>query len=119
MQTSEAAQFRDWYLEKGMSIKSVKGVFASVRSIINLNIREYGLGGTNAFSGTYMPDGFDTPKRISGATAPHILKFLRRRCQHRSGFFGQHIDTSVDVARDCPWKHGCVNDQHVVNTAKP
>ena len=61
--TSEAAQFRDWCLDKGMNINSVKRVFNSVRSIINLNIREYGLEGTNAFSGTYMPDGFDTPKR--------------------------------------------------------
>jgi hypothetical protein len=54
--TSEAAQFRDWCLGKGMNINSVKRVFASVRSIINLNIREYGLDGSNAFSGTYMPD---------------------------------------------------------------
>ena len=37
--TSEAAQFRDWCLDKGMNINSVKRVFASVRSIINLNIR--------------------------------------------------------------------------------
>ena len=53
-----AAQFRDWCLDKGMNINSVKRVFNSVRSIINLNIREYGLEGTNAFSGTYMPDGY-------------------------------------------------------------
>ena len=61
--TSEAAQFRDWCLDKGMNINSVKRVFASIRSIINLNIREYGLDGTNAFSGTYMPDRLDAPKR--------------------------------------------------------
>tara|TARA_B100000989_G_scaffold46369_1_gene29965 strand:- start:447 stop:848 length:402 start_codon:yes stop_codon:yes gene_type:complete len=61
--TSEAAQFRDWCLDKGMDINSVKRVFASGRSIINLNIRDYELDGTNAFSGTYMPDSFDAPKR--------------------------------------------------------
>ena len=32
--TSEAAQFRDWCLDKGMNINSVKRVFNSVRSII-------------------------------------------------------------------------------------
>ena len=32
--TSEAAQFRDWCLDKGMNINSVKQVFNSVRSII-------------------------------------------------------------------------------------
>jgi len=77
--TSEAAQFRDWCLGKGMNINSVKRVFASVRSIINLNIREYGLDGSNAFSGTYMPDGYDTPKR---KPIPNdILKVIQRACQ--------------------------------------
>jgi len=77
--TSEAAQFRDWCLNKGMNVNSVKRVFNSVRSIINLNIREYGLEGTNAFSGTYMPDGFDTPKR---KPIPNdILKVIQRACQ--------------------------------------
>jgi len=77
--TSEAAQFRDWCLDKGMNINSVKRVFASIRSIINLNIREYGLDGTNAFSGTYMPDGFDTPKR---KPIPNdILKIIQSQCQ--------------------------------------
>ena len=59
---SEAAEFRDWCLNKGMSITSVKRVFASVRSVVNLNIREYGLDGSNAFAGTYMPHQSDAPK---------------------------------------------------------
>ena len=62
-----------------MNINSVKRVFASVRSIINLNIREYGLDGTNAFSGTYMPDGFDTPKRKP--IPDEILKVIQSKCQ--------------------------------------
>jgi integrase len=77
--TSEAAQFRDWCLDKGMNINSVKRVFNSVRSIINLNIREYGLEGTNAFSGTYMPDGFDTPKRKP--IPDDILKIIQSQCR--------------------------------------
>ena len=77
--TSEAAQFRDWCLDKGMNINSVKRVFNSVRSIINLNIREYGLEGANAFSGTYMPNGFDTPKRKP--IPDNILKIIQSQCQ--------------------------------------
>jgi integrase len=77
--TSEAAQFRDWCLDKGMNINSVKRVFASVRSIINLNIREYGLGGTNAFSGTYMPERSDAPKRKP--IPAEILKVIQNKCQ--------------------------------------
>ena len=77
--TSEAAQFRDWCLNKGMSVNSVKRVFASVRSIINLNIREYGLDGSNAFSGTYMPDRHDAPKRKP--IPVEILKVIQSECQ--------------------------------------
>jgi integrase len=47
-------------------------------SIFNLNIREYGLDGTNAFSGTYMPDGFDTPKRKP--IPDEILKVIQSKC---------------------------------------
>ena len=77
--TSEAAEFRDWCMDKGMSITSVKRVFASVRSIINLNIREYGLDGSNAFSGTYMPHQSDAPKRQP--IPIDILKVIQKRCQ--------------------------------------
>ena len=54
--TSEAAQFRDWCLDKGMNINSVKRVFASIRSIINLIITEKGLDCRNAFARTSMPE---------------------------------------------------------------
>ncbi len=77
--TSEAAQLRDWCLNKGMNVNSVKRVFASVRSIINLNIREYGLDGSNAFSGTYMPDRHDAPKRKP--IPVEILKVIQSECQ--------------------------------------
>ena len=62
-----------------MNVNSVKRVFNSVRSIINLNIREYGLGGTNAFSGTYMPERFDAPKRKP--IPDEILKVIQSKCQ--------------------------------------
>ena len=38
--SNEASQFRDWCIDKGMGIKTVKRVFASVRAIINLAIAE-------------------------------------------------------------------------------
>ena len=77
--TSEAAQFRDWCLGKGMNINSVKRVFASLRSIINLNIREYGLDCSNAFSGTYMPDMLDAPKRKSANNLYQLFVFVRHK----------------------------------------
>ena len=77
--TAEAAQFRDWCFDKGMGLNTVKRVFASVRSVINLNIREYGLEGSNAFSGTYMPDRDDTsPSRKP--IPDNILGLIQKQC---------------------------------------
>ena len=61
--SSEAAQFRDWCFAQGMNINTVKRVFASVRSIINLTMREHGIEGSNAFSSTFMPDRGDVSTR--------------------------------------------------------
>jgi len=54
--SSEAAQFRDWCIEQGMGIKTVKRVFSSIRAIVNLAIAEEGLDCSNAFAKTYFPD---------------------------------------------------------------
>ena len=77
--TSEAAKFRDWCFEQGMSLNTVKRVFTAVRSVINLTMREYGIKGTNAFSGTFMPDKPDASPR---QPIPNdILKVIQDRCQ--------------------------------------
>jgi hypothetical protein len=39
---------RDHLIESGLSMGSVKRIFRSVRSIINLVLREYGIEGSNA-----------------------------------------------------------------------
>ena len=77
--TSEAAKFRDWCFSQGMSLNTVKRVFTAVRSIINLTMREYGIKGTNAFSGTYMPDKPDASPR---QPIPNdILKAIQNQCR--------------------------------------
>lgn len=77
--TSEAAKFRDWCFEQGMSLNTVKRVFTAVRSVINLTMREYGIKGTNAFSGTFMPDKPDASPR---QPIPNdILKVIQDRCR--------------------------------------
>ena len=52
----DASVFRDWLLNQGMSIKTVKRVFSSVRAIIYILITEEGLGCFNAFSKIYFPE---------------------------------------------------------------
>ena len=53
--SKEAGQFRDWLLEQGMGVNTVKRVFSTIRSIINICITEMGLECSNAFSKTFMP----------------------------------------------------------------
>jgi hypothetical protein len=53
--SSEAATFRDWLIKQGMSMRTVKRVFASVRAVVNLTITEYGLDCINGFAKTYFP----------------------------------------------------------------
>ena len=54
--SSDGAKFRDWLIEQGMGINTVKRVFSSVRSIVNIIISEKGLNCSNGFAGTYFPD---------------------------------------------------------------
>ena len=61
--TADAAKFRDWLLGKDMVMNTVKRVFSSVRSIINITKTEYGIEGQNAFSRTYWPESDDSETR--------------------------------------------------------
>ena len=53
--SSDGAKFRDWLLANNMNINTVKRVFSSVRSIINITISEFGLDCSNGFARTYFP----------------------------------------------------------------
>ena len=61
--SADASVFRDWLIDQGMSIKTVKRVFSSVRAIINILITEEGLGCSNAFAKTYFPEDDKAVKR--------------------------------------------------------
>ena len=59
----EAGQFRDWLLEQGMGVNTIKRVFSTIRSIINICITELGLDCSNAFSKTFMPSVSNSESR--------------------------------------------------------
>ena len=61
--SNEAAKFRDWCIDRGMGIKTVKRVFSSIRAIVNLAIAEEGLDCSNAFARTYFPDDDNAQSR--------------------------------------------------------
>ena len=61
--SADAASYRDYLLNKGLTTNSVKRNFSTIRSIINLYIQEYGLDCRNPFSRVYLPDLNDSKKR--------------------------------------------------------
>ena len=78
LKVSDAGRFRDYLFGRGMSSSSVKRVFSSVRAVINLAIREYGLSVTNVFSGTFIPDDEVKKKRLP-VPAPDLVK-IQQEC---------------------------------------
>lgn len=75
--SSEASQFRDWLIKKGLSTASIKRIFSTVRAVTNLTLREEGIEGSNPFSGTYLPVD-DRPKR---KTIPiNDVRNIQREC---------------------------------------
>ena len=79
MHPYDASVFRDHLFDKGMSSASVKRVFASVKSIINLAIREHGLNCTNVFAGAFIPDDAASAKRLPIPIA--VIKSIQEECR--------------------------------------
>ena len=76
--SSDAAAFRDYLFDKGLALGSVKRIFGSVRSIINLVMQEHGIEGANGFAKTYMPDRGDRQDRQP--VPPDKLIKLQQAC---------------------------------------
>ena len=80
LEISDAGRFRDYLFARGMSSSSVKRVFSSVKSIVNLAIREQGLTVTNVFSGTFIPD--DGAKQHRNPIPTEALQRVQLDCQN-------------------------------------
>ena len=76
--TTDAAQFRDHLLDRGLVSSTVKRVFAIIRAIINLSIQEYGLSCKNAFARTYIPDLEDSIKRQP--IPKDVIRDIQKEC---------------------------------------
>ena len=74
----DASSFRDWLIDKGLQISSVKRVFSYIRSIINLSISEDGINCINAFSKTYMPES--KTLEVRNLVPINVLKQIQSLC---------------------------------------
>jgi integrase len=77
--SSDGAKFHDWLIQKGMSINTVKRVFSSIRSIINITIGEYGLDCSNGFAKTYFPN--DNMVHIRKPLPKDKIRLLHKLCK--------------------------------------
>jgi len=126
--SKEASKFRDWLIEQGMSLSTVKRVFSSVKAVINLSIQERGLNINNPFSKTYMPEIDDKQYResIPSETIKHIQSLCREYDDDLRWLIALLSDTGMrlgegvgllksDINIDCdihhikliphPWRH--------------
>ena len=61
--SADAATFRDWLRNKGLSTASVQRNFTSIKAMVNFTILELGLDCRNPFSGVYLAFESSTQKR--------------------------------------------------------
>lgn len=78
MHPSDASVLRDYLFKRGMSSASVKRIFASVKSIINLAIREHGLSCTNVFAGVFIPDDTAFAQRLP--VPEEVIMSIQEEC---------------------------------------
>ena len=75
--SSDAAKFRDWLIDKGLSTSSIRRIFSTIRAVFNLTIHEDGLDCKNAFANTFLPTD-ERPKRLS--ISPKDIKRVQKVC---------------------------------------
>ncbi len=75
--SSDAAKFRDWLIDKGLSTSSIRRVFSTIRAVFNLTIHEDGLDCKNAFANTFLPTD-ERPKRLS--ISPEDINRVQKIC---------------------------------------
>ena len=76
--SSDSGKFRDWLIAKGMSINTVKRVFSTVRSIINITINEEGLDCSNPFSKTFFPENLS--KTVRQPLPISVIRDIQKIC---------------------------------------
>jgi len=114
---TDAANFREFLFARGMTSSSVKRTLSSVRAIINLSIKEYGLDIKNIFKGIFIPDDNKDKKR---STIPNdILIKIQKECVKADDQSRRLIallsDTGMRLSEAC----GLLNENINLNCSIP
>ena len=76
--SADAATFRDWLRNRGLSVASVQRNFNSLKAMVNFAIQELGLECRNAFTGVYLAYESSSEKRQPITTSQ--IKRLQEQC---------------------------------------
>jgi len=115
--SSDAASFRDWLIDRGMGIKTVKRVFSSVRAIVNIAITEHGINCVNGFAKTYFPAEEGVSKRQPIATSDILL--TQRLCIDADDELRWLIALISDSGMRLGEAVGLLKDDIILNNAVP
>ncbi len=74
----DGGKFRDALMKRQLASSSVKRIFSSVRSIVNLAIREHGLDMKNPFANVYFPELNDSVSRKP--IVNQDIRLLQNKC---------------------------------------
>ncbi|MCW1841315.1 tyrosine-type recombinase/integrase [Prosthecomicrobium hirschii] len=78
MSRTDAGQFRDFLIRKGLSSSSIRRVLASVRAAVNLTIGENGLKCGNPFTGIFIPTVGE--KTVRKPISPDAIRTIQKEC---------------------------------------
>ena len=74
----DAARFRDYLIDKGMTTISIKRVISTVKAAVNLAISEYGLNCQNPFSRTFVPEVGE--QKVRPPIPVEHIRIIQREC---------------------------------------
>ena len=76
--SADAANLRDYLVNRGLRISSVSRIFATIRAVINLTIGEEGLGCRNSFANTYFPN--EVIEKTRHPIPVKIIREIQKEC---------------------------------------
>ena len=76
--SADAANLRDYLVNRGLRISSVSRIFATIRAVINLTIGEEGLDCRNSFSNTYFPN--EVIEKTRPPIHVKIIRDIQKEC---------------------------------------
>ena len=115
--TADAAKLRDWLKERNLSSSTIKRIFSTIKSVINLCINENGLGIKNPFIGIYLPNSEGTKPRYP--ISLNNINKLTKECYQIDDDLRWLVALLINSGMRLSEGVGLVNDDLVVDSEIP